>query len=105
MLDFTNPYLEPASENSIELKGGKIRQTAHETGFDYQVFNKRSRCIQNYLRKASEGEVLQSDANIILTNDRELKYQKAGRYKRMELDAFIRRGMTLRRKEIAYFRS
>lgn len=51
LLDFMNPYLEPASENSIELKGGKIRQTAHETGFDYQVFNKRSRCIQNYLRK------------------------------------------------------
>ena len=51
LLDFTNPYLEPASENSIELKGGKIRQTAHETGFDNQVFNKRSRCIQNYLRK------------------------------------------------------
>ena len=51
LLDFTNPYLEQASENSIELKDGKIRQTAHETGFDYQVFKKRSRCIQNYLRK------------------------------------------------------
>ena len=60
---------------------------------------------RNRLSTVSEGEVLQSDANIILTNDRELKYQKAGRYKRMELDAFIRRGMTLRRKEIAYFRS
>ena len=51
LLDFTNPYLEQASENSIELKDGKIRQTAHETGFDYQVFKKRSRCIQSYLRK------------------------------------------------------
>ena len=47
LLDFTNPYLEPASENSIELKGGKIRQTAHETGFDYQVFIKRSRCYRS----------------------------------------------------------
>lgn len=58
---------------------------------------------RNRLSTVSEGEVLQSDANIILTNDRELKYQKAGRYKRMKLDAFIRRGMTLRRKEILYF--
>lgn len=59
---------------------------------------------RNRLSTVSEGEVLQSDANIILTNDRELKYQKAGRYKRMELDAFIRRGMTLRLKEIPYFK-
>lgn len=58
---------------------------------------------RNRLSTVSEGEVLQSDANIILTNDRELKYQKAGRHKRMELDAFIRRGMTLRRKGIPYF--
>ena len=58
---------------------------------------------RNRLSTISEGEVLQSDANIILTNDRELKYQKAGRYKRMELDAFIRRGITLKRKEIPYF--
>lgn len=58
---------------------------------------------RNRLSTVSEGEVLQSDANIILTNDRELKYQKAGRYKRMELDAFIRRGITLRRKENPYF--
>ena len=58
---------------------------------------------RNRLSTVSEGEVLQSDANIILTNDRELKYQKAGRYKRMKLDAFIRRGMTLRRKGILYF--
>lgn len=55
------------------------------------------------LSTVSEGEVLQSDVNIILTNDRELKYQKAGRYKRMELEAFIRRGMTLRQKGIPYF--
>lgn len=59
---------------------------------------------RNRLSTVSEGEVLQSDANIILTNDRELKYQKAGRYKRMELDAFIRRGMTLRRKGIPYLK-
>lgn len=58
---------------------------------------------RNRLSTISEGEVLQSDANIILTNDRELKYQKAGRYKRMDLDAFIRRGMTLRRNDIPYF--
>ena len=58
---------------------------------------------RNRLSTVSEGEVLQTDASIILTNDRELKYQKAGRYKRMELDAFIRRGMTLRRKGIPYF--
>lgn len=55
------------------------------------------------LSTVSEGEVLQSDVNIILTNDRELKYQKAGRYKRMELEAFIRRGKTLRQKGIPYF--
>ena len=59
---------------------------------------------RNRLSTVSEGEVLQSDANIILTNDRELKYQKAGRYKRMELDAFIRRGMTLSQKGIPYFK-
>ena len=59
---------------------------------------------RNRLSTVSEGEVLQSDANIILTNDRELKYQKAGRYKRMELDAFIRRGMTLRQKGMPYFK-
>lgn len=59
---------------------------------------------RNRLSTVSEGEVLQSDANIILTNDRELKYQKAGRYKRMELDAFIRRGMTLRQKGIPYLK-
>lgn len=58
---------------------------------------------RNRLSTVSEGEVLQSDANIILTNDRELKYQKAGRYKRMEMDAFIRRGMTLRQKGMPYF--
>lgn len=58
---------------------------------------------RNRLFTVSEGEVLQSDANIILTNDSELKYQKAGGYKRMELDAFIRRGMTLRQKGIPYF--
>ncbi len=58
---------------------------------------------RNRLSTVSEGEVLQSDANIILTNDSELKYQKAGGYKRMELDAFIRRGMTLRQKGIPYF--
>ena len=51
LLDFTNPYLAPAAENSIEVKDRKIRQTAHETGFDYHVFKKRSRCIQSYLRK------------------------------------------------------
>ena len=59
---------------------------------------------RNRLSTVSEGEVLQSDANIILTNDSELKYQKAGRYKRMELDAFIRRGMTLRQKGMPYFK-
>ena len=59
---------------------------------------------RNRLSTISEGEVLQSDANIILTNDSELKYQKAGRYKRLELDTFIRRGMTLRQKGIPYFK-
>lgn len=59
---------------------------------------------RNRLSTVSEGEVLQSDANIILTNDREFKYQKADRYKRMELDAFIRRGMTLRQKGIPYLK-
>lgn len=59
---------------------------------------------RNRLSTVSEGEVLQSDANIILTNDRELKYQKASRHKRMELDAFIHRGMTLRQKEIPYLK-
>ena len=58
---------------------------------------------RNRLLTVSEGEVLQSDVNIILTNDRELKYQKAGRYKRMEFEAFIRRGKTLRQKGIPYF--
>ena len=51
LLDFTNPYLAPAAENSIEVKDGKIRQTEHETGFNYQIFNTRSKCIRNYLRK------------------------------------------------------
>lgn len=59
---------------------------------------------RNRLSTVSEGEVLQSDANIILTNDSELKYQKAGRYKRMKLDAFIHRGMTLRQKGMPYFK-
>ena len=58
---------------------------------------------RNRLSTVSDGEVLQSDVNIILTNDSELKYQKAGGYKRMELDAFIRRGMTFRQKGIPYF--
>lgn len=58
---------------------------------------------RNRLSTVSEGEVLQSDANIILTNDRELKYQKTGRYKRVELDAFICWGMTLRQEEVPYF--
>lgn len=58
---------------------------------------------RNRLSTISEGEVLQSDMNIILMDDRELKYQKAGRYKRMELEAFIRRGKTLRQKGIPYF--
>lgn len=58
---------------------------------------------RNRLSTVSEGEVLQSDVNIILTDDRELKYQNAGRYKRMELEAFIRRGKTLRQKGILYF--
>ena len=51
LLDFHNTYLEPAVENSIEIKDGRIRQLAHETGFDYQIFNRRSKCVQNYLRK------------------------------------------------------
>lgn len=51
LLDFHNPYLEPAAENSIEIKDGRIWQLAHETGFDYQIFNRRSKCVQNYLRK------------------------------------------------------
>lgn len=59
---------------------------------------------RNRLSTVSEGEVLQSDANIILTNDSELKYQKAGRYKRMKLDAFIHRGMTLRQKGMPYYK-
>ena len=59
---------------------------------------------RNRLFTVSEGEVLQSDVNIILTTDRELKYQKAGGYKRMELDVFIRRGKTLRQKGIPYFK-
>lgn len=58
---------------------------------------------RNRLSTVSEGEVLQSDVNIILTDNRELKYQKAGTYKKMELEAFIRRGKTLRRKSIPYF--
>ena len=58
---------------------------------------------RNRLSTVSEGEVLQSEVNIILSNDRELKYQIAGRYKRIGLDAFIRRGMTLRRNDIPYF--
>lgn len=58
---------------------------------------------RNRLSTVSEGEVLQSDANIILTDNRELKYQKAGTYKKMELEAFIRRGMALSQKDIPYF--
>lgn len=48
-LDRENPYLKNAFVNSIECIDGKMKQLAHEEGFDYSIFNKRSKCIENYV--------------------------------------------------------
>lgn len=51
LLDFNNPYLRNASENSVEvMENGKVVQTAHGNGFDYDIFSKRSKCVQDYLK-------------------------------------------------------
>lgn len=50
LLDFDNPYLQEAAENSVEIKNGKLLQTVHGKGFDYEVFSKRSRCVREYLK-------------------------------------------------------
>lgn len=50
-LDAEHPYLEGAYENSIRIVDGKLEQVAHAKGFNYDVFNQRSRCVQKYLRK------------------------------------------------------
>lgn len=50
LLDWEHPDLRAVVENSIEIKDGHLRQTIHEKGFNYEVFNKRSEAIQSYLR-------------------------------------------------------
>lgn len=50
-LDSEHPYLQGAYDNSIRIIDGKLEQVSHASGFNYDAFHKRSRCVQNYLRK------------------------------------------------------
>ena len=50
LLDWEHPALQSVGENSVEVKDGHLRQTVHDKGFDYGVFNQRSEAIQSYLR-------------------------------------------------------
>ena len=43
-------HLRGAFENSIELNQGKWEQTTHAGGFNYEVFNHRSNCIQSFIK-------------------------------------------------------
>lgn len=49
-LDKSNVHLRGAFENSIELNQGKWEQTTHAGGFNYEVFNHRSNCIQSFIK-------------------------------------------------------
>lgn len=50
-LDFENEHLKPGMDNSIELKNGKWKQRIHDKGFDYEAFEQRSECVQDYLKE------------------------------------------------------
>ena len=58
---------------------------------------------RNQLFTISAGECIQSNADIILTDDVQLQYQNPARYRRMGLQDFIQRGMECRREDLPYF--
>lgn len=58
---------------------------------------------RNQLFTISAGECVQSDADIILTDDMQLQYQNPARYRRMGLKDFIQRGIECRREDLPYF--
>lgn len=50
LLDRQNPFLADAFDNSIALIDGRMHQTIHGKGFDYETFNRRGECVRAYLR-------------------------------------------------------
>lgn len=50
-LDPEHPFLKDAYENSICVNDGRVEQITHMNGFNYEAFQKRSRCVQHYLKK------------------------------------------------------
>lgn len=51
LFDKENPYLEDAFENSVTVQeDGRIYQTIHEEGFDYERFMHREEAIRAYLK-------------------------------------------------------
>lgn len=50
LLDTKNPFLEDAFTNSVTMINGKMYQTTHGKGFDYDIFNRRGECVRAYLK-------------------------------------------------------
>lgn len=51
LLDRNNHYLKDAFNNSVEINNGRMYQTIHDNGFDYDAFRKRGDCIKAYLKE------------------------------------------------------
>lgn len=50
LLDHDNKYLKTAFNNSIAMENGRMRQTIHDKGFDFETFIHRGNCVKAYLK-------------------------------------------------------